>query len=673
MSWSASKAIAWGKKQLGSKAYAGKCQAFVADCCYNGGQKPRMSMSTATDARKAWMVSASKNNIPVGAALYFKGSNVKVGHAALYIGNGEYLNPVPSGVKITKLSNGIGYLGWGWNGNEAPSEGAVTDSGDFGNFADDTATSTKVEISTVNNAGYTGIAGVHKGTANQIVTGSQGLEIIIQNEKLYVPCVEDEVKLEQNENSPSTLTFTALKDEILNFQEGNPVAVRYGGEGAFYGYVFSKSRKDDLQINVRAYDQMRYLKAKDTFSYTEKTTGEFLNVIADDYGLVIGQCDDTGEKLSRIEETTVLDMIGNSLDDTLLNTGKKYVVYDDFGSLRVRSVLNMMTDYLLDEDTAGSYEYDTTIDEDVYTAFRFAWDDSSTGVRYKVMHHTEEPERKWGRLVYYENMNVDSNSLALNKEYVVAKATALAKYYTKKGRKLRVKDAKGSVKVRPGVFIYVMLDVGDIVINNYMYVKSCTHKWENGSYTMDMELMGFNAQDIKSDVTAGISKLADLIPDITVTSGDSVVSAGTTEATVFGFLKNNMGLSAAAACGVMGNIEAESEFKVDVGSRSSGYGLIQWTGTRFDKLKSWCDHNGKSYSTINGQLAYLKYEMTTKVPGLSDYTKPFNKIKALGNTSKDVETSCSIWCWEIEAPNKSLAHYDRRLNSAKGYFKTFGG
>lgn len=62
-------AIAWAKKRLGSSAYAGRCQAFVADAYANAGM-PRKSASTAKAARNLWRVSTSRKDIPVGAAVY---------------------------------------------------------------------------------------------------------------------------------------------------------------------------------------------------------------------------------------------------------------------------------------------------------------------------------------------------------------------------------------------------------------------------------------------------------------------------------------------------------------------------------------------------------------------------------------------------------------------------
>ena len=112
---------------------------------------------------------------------------------------------------------------------------------------------------------------------------TNGAEILIENDQVYAPVIESGIKLERvRKGAPSKLTFTCMKDEVLNFQEGNPVSFRYNSENVFFGYVFSKSRTDNRKIKVICYDQLRYLKNEDTLSYVNKTYSELLGMIADD-------------------------------------------------------------------------------------------------------------------------------------------------------------------------------------------------------------------------------------------------------------------------------------------------------------------------------------------------------------------------------------------------------
>ena len=113
---SASSVIAWAKKYIGSSAYSGMCQAFVADAYAKGGGTTRVYTGTATNAWKMYGVSSSKTNIPVGAAVYFNGTNSSVGHVGIYIGNGQVIHAYPT-IMISNLNSIPGYRGWGWNGN----------------------------------------------------------------------------------------------------------------------------------------------------------------------------------------------------------------------------------------------------------------------------------------------------------------------------------------------------------------------------------------------------------------------------------------------------------------------------------------------------------------------------------------------------------------------------
>ena len=320
-------AIAWAKKQVGSSAYAGLCQAFVADAYSKGAGMTRRSAGTAKAARNLWRVSTSRKDIPAGAAVYFDSPTApSAGHVALCIGNDQVIHAFSS-IKIMSVDAVIGagyaYQGWGWNGGVKPSGAAQvvsTTTASSGSSSSGSTSSTEKEskeITTVVAASVTGTSAGQK----VLLTGMQasqsyGVEIMIQNDKVYLPVVESGVKLEiSRSGSPSKLTFTVLKDEVLNFQEGNPVTLRFNGTPVFAGYVFQKTRSNYHEIQVTAYDQVRYLKNKSTFSYTNKTYSEVLKMLAADFNLTVGTVTDTKYKIaSRIEEGTLLDALENASD-----------------------------------------------------------------------------------------------------------------------------------------------------------------------------------------------------------------------------------------------------------------------------------------------------------------------------------------------------------------------
>ena len=78
--------------------------------------------------------------------------------------------------------------------------------------------------------------------------------------------------------------------------------MKVDGDNVFFGFVFKQNRSKDQIITVTAYDQLRYLKNKDTKVYEGKTAAQFVKMIADDFALNVGTLEDTGFVIeSRVE------------------------------------------------------------------------------------------------------------------------------------------------------------------------------------------------------------------------------------------------------------------------------------------------------------------------------------------------------------------------------------
>ena len=120
----------------------------------------------------------------------------------------------------------------------------------------------------------------------------------------YIMEVLDGVKITRNIDSiPAKMSFKVVNDADLDFTEGNHVTFTVNGTVVFSGYVFSKNRDKKDIITVTAYDQLRYLKNKDCYVYYDKTATEVIKMIAEDYGLTLGDVANTEYKIpKRIEK-----------------------------------------------------------------------------------------------------------------------------------------------------------------------------------------------------------------------------------------------------------------------------------------------------------------------------------------------------------------------------------
>ncbi len=308
--------------------------------------------------------------------------------------------------------------------------------------------------------------------------------------KLYLPAVEEEIVwTTERKGVPGQLNFKVLEDDILDFGEGSMVSMRENGQDVFFGFVFKQKKAKEPVITVTAYDQLRYLKNKDTIVYENQTADQLVQMIAANYSLIAGPMEHTNYVIeSRVEENTSLfEMIQNAFDLTLTNTGEMFVLYDDFGKLTLKNLSSMMVGspgawLMFDEETGENYEYTSSIDDNTYNKIKLTYDNDSTGLREVYVTQDSVNIGKWGILQYFDTLKKGENGQA--------KAEALLKLYNRKTRGLKLTKVLGDNRVRAGSMIVVNLDLGDWKVRNFMLVESCKHTYREGEHWMDITLRG---------------------------------------------------------------------------------------------------------------------------------------------------------------------------------------
>jgi hypothetical protein len=224
----------------------------------------------------------------------------------------------------------------------------------------------------------------------------------------------------------------------------------------FYGFVFSKKRDKQQIINVVAYDQMRYLKNKDTYVYSNKTASELAKMIAEDFRLNLGVIEDTGYKTAQKAEdnTTLLDIIRNALDETLIQRKKMFVLFDDFGKPVLRNVEGLKLGLVIDEETGENFDYTSSIDDRTYNKVKLSCENEDAGKRDIYIAQDGQHINDWGALQYFGTLQEGENG--------EAKAAALLSLYNAKTRKLKITKAFGDTRVRAGCMVIVKLNLGDV-------------------------------------------------------------------------------------------------------------------------------------------------------------------------------------------------------------------
>ena len=324
------------------------------------------------------------------------------------------------------------------------------------------------------------------------------VEIVIEhNGELFIPSVQEGITWStERKGSPGELKFKVVKDEKLNFTEGDAVTMIVDGVNVFYGFVFSKKRDKELIIDVTAYDQLRYLKNKDTYVYENKTATEVIQMIVYDHFRInkddfeeepvlnVGVLENTEFVIaSRVEENTSLfDIIQNALDLTLQNKNEMYVLYDDCGKITLKNIASMQLNLVIDEDTGENFDYTSSIDSNTYNRVKLTYDNEDTGTREVYIAQHGANMNEWGILQHFETLNEGENGQA--------KADALLSLYNNKTRNLSIKNAFGDVRVRAGSMVIVKMNLGDIELMNFMLVEKCKHEFKENQHLMTLTLRG---------------------------------------------------------------------------------------------------------------------------------------------------------------------------------------
>lgn len=315
-----------------------------------------------------------------------------------------------------------------------------------------------------------------------------GQQLLIQNgNTVFEPVVQDGVTwTTERKGAAGKLEFKVLKDNIISFEEGNPVAFKVDNTNLFYGFVFKKKRDKEKIITTTAYDQLRYLKNKDTKTYTNKRADELVQMIANEYQLNTGVLENTGYVIAKKAESnqSLFDIILNALDETIRNRKEMYVLYDDFGKICLKNLERMKVGLVIDEETGENYDYESSIDSDTYNQIKLTYDNSDTGKREIYIAKDSSNIEKWGVLQYYDTIDEKTNG--------AVKVRALLDLYNQKTRSLEIKNALGDVRVRGGSLIIVNLDLGDIKLKNFMLVEKAKHTFKDGEHFMDLTLRGQN-------------------------------------------------------------------------------------------------------------------------------------------------------------------------------------
>lgn len=281
-------------------------------------------------------------------------------------------------------------------------------------------------------------------------------------------------------DSPAKMTFEGVEDDGIALPEGSAVTFTDDGITIFKGFVFTAKRDRYGNVSYTAYDQTRYLKAKQSYTFENQSLEQIITQIATDFNLTLGMLEETGYIFPSLikENETCLDIIFDALSKTIYQTGKIWIFYDDAGALTLREAKNLQIATVIgDGSMMTDYEYKRDIDNQTYNRVKLARPNADTGRTDVYVYEDTETIAKWGLLQYYDK--VDDQ---LNEAQIDLLCQNYLKYYNKVTQSLTI-EAMGIPGIRAGVILPVLINaVESLSFNRILLAEKVTHTYEGSGY-----------------------------------------------------------------------------------------------------------------------------------------------------------------------------------------------
>ncbi|MGG7176197.1 XkdQ/YqbQ family protein [Clostridium paraputrificum] len=319
------------------------------------------------------------------------------------------------------------------------------------------------------------------------------IEMVVQNTndgKAYdVSDIVSNIKYDSEiQDNPGKLTFTINNVEGVNYvSEGSPVSFKVNDNKVFWGYIFKIGKSKSHEVSITAYDQLRYLKNKDTYVTSGLTCEGIFKKICSDYSITSKVVHGSYYILpSRVNDNkTLAEIIQYAFDKTLIDTGDWFMMRDNFGTLEHINVWENRTNLVLgDESLLSDYSYESSIDDETYNQVKLVKENKKTKKREIYIVKDSSTINKWGILQYFERVDEEMNAAQIGE-----RANMLLKHYNKPTKSLKL-DCVGDLRVTPGCGVVLLIKdlESEVPYNKYVIVDKVSHSFENSSHTMNLEV-----------------------------------------------------------------------------------------------------------------------------------------------------------------------------------------
>lgn len=284
------------------------------------------------------------------------------------------------------------------------------------------------------------------------------------------------------------ISYLDERGEIV-LPEGALVSVVVDSVQMFMGWTVETSESNGNGLTqITAYDQLFYLKNKDTYVFSGLTADQVFAKICQDFQLKYRIVNPSSYVIpTKIhDDLSLSEIIDFGLDQTLINTGKWYFIRDNYGTLEFIDLATQLTNVIIGESSLLSdYNYSRSIKDDTYNQIKLVRENQETQKRDVYLFRDTNTIQAWGILQYYEKVDEEANPAQIE-----SRGDMLLKVKNRPTQKLKL-PCIGDTRLVAGKGFQVnvpKLARFGLAAGSSVFITNATHKFANDQHTMTLQV-----------------------------------------------------------------------------------------------------------------------------------------------------------------------------------------
>ena len=287
------------------------------------------------------------------------------------------------------------------------------------------------------------------------------------------------------EGNAGKLTTLLQKDpyNLLQIANGSIISFIADGVGIFFGYVFTIGTDATKTYKITAYDQLRYLKNEEVYVTQNMSASYIFEKVCLDNQLKYQVKVPSNYIPSAYlhDKKSLYEIINRGRKLANIYENKQYYITDEFGVLTWSEFGAEKTNLIIgNESLLTDYQYEKSIDKEVYNQIKLYRDNKETGKRDIWIARDSNNIKKRGKLQLLEKADENDTEASIQE-----RVKNYLKLKNREGQTLKI-NALGVKELQAGKGFKFVLPYENI--NQDMWIVNSSHTFSKDSHKMELEV-----------------------------------------------------------------------------------------------------------------------------------------------------------------------------------------